>query len=507
MQTGRGSRRSGCRYLLEIETVTRAGAPVGAGVRRAAGNAAVTSVAQVVGKVGTLVWTLVAARLLSPDDFGAFFFVLTVAMLVSPFAEWGFGAVMVRRGAGHPELLPGLFTRALAWQLSLGLPMFVLAGFLVVAARPDPAVRTAGVLLLTSVVVDLVSHTCRAAASARQRQASTSAALVGQRLGTAALSVAALVAGTGLIGLAAAQLVGALLGLVLHLRAVSGLGVRPRRSHVDRRSMRDYVRGTLLVGLSSLTMMVLFRLDSFLLGLLQGDVDVGVYAAAYRLLETVLFIAFALKSAVFPVMSATTSRTVVSGALHAGVAAMALVYVAFGTVVLVAAGPVLSLLYGEPFATSSVPALQWLAPAPLLFAVAYLGNAALQAVDRTGAMFGTAAAAAVLNLGLNLLLIPRHGPSGAAAATTLSFAFQCLLQQVLLTRTGIRSRPWRAPLEPLVAATVLAGVLVVLPAPVAVTVPVGGVLYLAVWALLVRHTAPEQLAVIRSVLDRRRRAA
>jgi O-antigen/teichoic acid export membrane protein len=169
--------------------------PPGGLARRTARNAAVAAVAQIVGKVGTLVWTLIAARQLGEAAFGAFSFAFALAVLVSAVAEWGFDPVLVNRGSRTPERLSELFTLALTWELAVGVPVFALATGGAAVTEPGEHFRAALVVLMLSVLIDICSDTCRAASAARQSQAGTSLALVVQRIVTAAVAAVVLLAG------------------------------------------------------------------------------------------------------------------------------------------------------------------------------------------------------------------------------------------------------------------------------------------------------------------------
>lgn len=478
-------------------------AGVSATLRRTAGNAAFAASAEVIGKIATLAWTLLAARLLDVERFGTFAFVLSAALLLAAVAEWGFDAVMVRQASAHPERLPGLLAQALVMQLAVGVLAFTGVGLLLGGSRGDGAFRLTVALVLTAVLFDIASDTCRGAAASRQRQTATSTALVLQRLVTAALIAAALLAGYGLVGLSAGLLLGSALGLGAHVAALRRLGVRPDLSAVSRVQLADFLRGTWWIGLSILTLMALFRVDALLLAALRGDKEVAAYAAAYRLVETVLFLAFALRAAVFPIMSATEDRGRIAAAMQAGFSALALVYVPYAVVVVFEGDRVLHLLYGAPYDALAAPALAGLALTPLVYGLAFFGSAGLQSVDATRGLLMASTAALSVNVGLNLLLIPEYGATAAGAVTTVSYAVQAGVVMTSLRRSGVRPRLGRPLLEPLAAGAVLT-LFLTLPLPLIVEVPVGGIVYLAVWALLVRRTDPRQLAVMRSVLRRSR---
>lgn len=468
-----------------------------------AGNAAISVCADVLGKSSTIVWTVLAARLLTQAEFGAFFFTLTVALLLSGVAEWGFDGVMVQRGSRHPEQLPELFTKAVAWQTAVAAPLFAVGGALVALSRPEPAVRLCLALVLLATLLDIWSDTSRAVAAALRDQGATARALVVQRATTAVLVSGSLLLGGGLVGTAAGFLAGSCIGALLHLRSIARVGVTFRRHALQRQDLLAFLFDTRLIGLTSLVLMVLFRFDAVLLGLLRGDAVVGAYAAAYRLLETTLFVAFALRSAIFPVMSASGLPAVVRASVERGVAALSLVYLPFAVVCLVDARAVLDLVYGQVYADSSTAALRWLALAPEAFAVAYLATAALQASHRFRGMLGSALAAVVVNVSLNVLLIPRYGGTAAAAATTLSYGLQAVLAVVLLRRAGVVLHLVTSTSSALVSAALLAAFLLAVPLPLVLEVALGGLLFLGSWFLCARTTRPDQLRALGALIGQR----
>ncbi len=459
------------------------------------------------GKVATLAWTVLAARSLTQAEFGVFFFALTLGLLLSAAASWGFVPVMVQEASVDPTRLPGHLTSTLAWQLLLGIPLFVLAGIVAAALRPSGDARTAIALVLAAVLLDMLSESNRAASAAAQDQAGTAKALVLQRFVTVVLIAVALALGGGLVGLCTAFLAASVVGFVAHQWAARSLGVRIDCSALAPRQMFAFLRLTPLIGLTALLLMLLFRLDALLLAALQGDAAVGVYAAAYRLLETVLFIVFALRSAVFPVMSATAAPAVVRRGVETGFAAIAVVYLPFAAVCLVEARSVLTLLYGDSYAEQGASVLRWLALAPLAYGVAFLVNAALQSRRRLRPMLLAALAATVANIVLNLALIPHFAAAAAAFTTTVSYVLESVILLVILRRLDPDVRLGRPLLESGIASIVAAVILIVLRLPLLVELPVAVLAYSACWVMLAQRWSPEQLWVVKSVLPKRLGAA
>lgn len=477
-------------------------ATIGAVTHRAARNAAVRAGAEVLGKVATLAWTVAAARMLSEHDFGIVSYALTTMLVLSSLAAWGFDPTVTRRGAAEPDQLPRIYQSAQAWKTLIAVPVF-LATWLVLLGHPSlGSALVIGCMLLAG-FPELWSHTARSAAAAREVSSGVSTALVLQRLVTAAAVLAALAAGFGVEGVAVGFLIGTLAGWGAHVVAVRRLDVRRPLRALRRADLHDGIRGTFLIGLSSLVLMLLFRVDVLLLGQLDGPREVAVYSVAYRLLETVLFVTYAINYAVLPVMSATADRTRRRLGYERAIAVAAFVYLPFTVVCLVDGASVLRLLFGDTYAESAAPVLAWLAPAPLFLAAATFATSVLLALERSWELFVASTVALVVNVALNVALIPPYGATGAAAATAVSYVVQAVVVLVGLRRLGERV----SVLAPLVSAAgaslALLAVLELSPLPVLLELPLGAVAYVGAWLLLVRWLAPEQQQVVMGLLRRR----
>jgi O-antigen/teichoic acid export membrane protein len=469
--------------------------------RRITRNAAVMGAAEVAGKFATLAWTVVAVRELGAQDYGAFSYAMAFALLWAALPSWGFELLLVQRGSAEPRLLPGLFAEVLVWRLVTGAVVFAVAGYLGVLSRPTPRAALALLFVLAATLIDdLFTDTGRAVAGACQRLFGVSLALVIQRLATALLGIVALLGGLGLIGLATMFLIGTLVGAVAVAESVRRIGVRPSFAGVSLRGLLDTARRSTAIAVNNVILMALFRIDQLILGAMKGDAAVGGYAAAYRLLETVLFLSWVVGRAVFPAMSTTDAPWQVRRGLERGMAAVAAIYVPFGCALLIAAGPVLHLLYGPGFVADGVRIVQWLAGAPLVFAIGYLGSFAL--LTRGGRWLTVLASciAAGYNIALNLLLIPRLSGVGAAVATTTSYLVQAGVVWFLLRPRIGWVRLDRALLIPAIASAVMAVVMLILRVDILIEAPIGAVVYAAAWYGLARWRDPEQLALAKSMV-------
>lgn len=476
--------------------------PVGGRSHRTARGAAIRGGAEVAGKLATLAWTVAASRLLTSGEFGVVSYGLAMMLFVSTFPSWGFDAGVIRRGAAEPENLDRLYAGAQWWKTLLALPIILVTALVIALTQDDPVARWCVAIMLMALLPEVWSKTVRSASSAQQKAGQVSSALVIQRLVTGLLIIGVLVAGAGMIAVACAFVGGTLIGWAAHARARRRIGVQTLSRIPSKAIFQQAVQGTWLIGLNGLLLMLLMRVDVLMLGGIKGVEAVAVYALAYRLLETVLFVTFAVNQAVFPVLSASRDASRWRRGYERSLAVGAFIYLPFMAVCVVDGPQVIGLLFGDRYSSDAGGVLLWLAPAPLFFAAAYFASTLLMAMERPRPMLLATAVAAVVNVGLNAVLIPMWAGTGAAIATTLAYAVQAAGMQIALHARGITPRLVLPVLPASLASVILAGVLWLLPWALLVELVAGAVVYLCVWLLIVGRFDPMQRDVLFGLVRR-----
>lgn len=135
--------------------------------------------------------------------------------------------------------------------------------------------------------------------------------------------------------------------------------------------------------------------------------------------------------------------------------------------------------------------------------MSYLASFSVVAAGPTLRALYSSLVALVVNLGLNLALIPRYGGLAAAFTTTLSYAVYAAAL-ILLGRTRMGTPRLPRVLLPAVAASALACAPLLAPLPLAPALLGAAALYVACWLLVTQRTDPHQVQVLRRMLRRRR---
>ena len=364
-----------------------------------------------------LVLLLVAGRILGEIDYGKFSFALALATIFETFADFGLKQVTTRTVARDRGLAHRLVSNTVG--LKLVLATVAMAGLVFAAGllRPEADVRLACYLLGASAMLRSYVLTARHLLIGLERFELESLLVVGDRFLLLTTGLGALVFGYGLIGLAAAFVFARVATVCLaYLLSVPQIGrFRPA---FDVAYWRDLQTQALPFGAFALVLYLYNYVDTVMLGVLRGDAETGYYNAAYRLYEGFSSIPGILQAVLIPRLAVhfVHARERHRRLARMGLVAATLVAVPTTAGAILAAEPIVRLVFGEAY-MPSVGAFQILAlgflfvfPLFMLYAEAVSSNAE-HLLLRTGV------AGCTVNIALNILLIPSYGMHGAAVAT------------------------------------------------------------------------------------------
>lgn len=228
-----------------------------------------------------------------------------------------------------------------------------------------------------------------------------------------------------------------------------------RNLKLDWADVRPLVQAAVPVGMTQAMVLLYMNLDVILLGLNRGDAEVGFYSTAYSMMIVPSFLHQALSNAFFsplarsldvPARARQLSEQMLRALIWIGLPLSALGWA-------VGRYPML-LVFGQGFSNSGVM-FEWLSLniAFIFFNIGYL--VPLTAWQHQNIAFRCTLAGAMVNLGLNLVLIPRYGAHGAVVSTLA--AEVAVFIASIRVRRHIYPLPWpRFVLAPFLVCTAAA---------------------------------------------------
>ncbi len=461
--------------------------------QRAIANTLLRAGGDIVGKLASLLLFAVMARELSVSDLGVYAFAFAFMQIALVPIELGFDRYLLRRIAKERSTVHDLFFDIVALKLALTVPILAVVAMVLTVAGYDGQTQQVVWVVAIGFVFDAVSNTIYSVFLAFERNGLIAAVAIVERVTAAAAGLAVLALGYGVVAVAVTYSVCAALGLAMaSFLLVRRIGL-PRRS-VSTRGWLRLTNASLPFGLQDVFSVMLFKLDAVLLSLIATSAAVGVYSGAYRLLESTLFITFALVGAFAPMFTylERDSEPTVGGAyersLKLGLAGLMPIAVVFG----VLAEPVCRFFFGAGLVEAAGP-LRFLAPVAVLIGIVTLSSSVVVSRRNPMIMVWSTGAIVVINVVLNLVLIPSWDETGAAVAMLVSEVAFLFVVVPLAARIvgGVRWLPTIT--GPLVAGAVMIPLLFLLDGVPLVAVAVGSAAYLLVLVLVERVVAPRDI--------------
>lgn len=212
------------------------------------------------------------------------------------------------------------------------------------------------------------------------------------------------------------------------------------------------VRQSLPYALLILLMTFYYRTDTLMLERLlpNGALEAGIYAQGFRFFEAFNMLGFLVASLLLPMFS----RMLRDGERVSPLVSLALRLVLVGAIAVavfasVEARAIMDLRYSEHTA-SSAPVFALLMWCFVAVCTTYVFGTLLTAGGDLKRLNWMAAGGAVLNIGLNVVLIPRWQAEGAAWASLITQVATALVQVVLAVRMFRLELPWQVLIRTLI---------------------------------------------------------
>jgi O-antigen/teichoic acid export membrane protein len=402
---------------------------------RAATDVAIQLGGQAVNVVLGIVTTVVIVRALGATRYGEWATILATIELVGLVGNLGLETVAVRFAAQEPEREGAWIGAATSLRLLITLP--VLAVFLGVIAliASDSEMLVAG-LVLSVLYLTAALSTLRIVFRLHVRNHITVAFSIANSVLWAGSVIAIAALGGGLV---AFSLAFATIAVLIQVGiAVLAINTIPIHWRGGRALWRKLVRVGIPVGIAGTLTFAYGRVDQLLVyELAPSSADVGVYAAMYKILDNAGFVPIAVMTTFFPIMAGLYPaqperlRRIMQAAIDY------LTMIALGAVALtiVAAGPIVDLLFGAAYA-SGATILPILMGAFVPICIGSVAGNMVTATDLQRRYVWYAGLGLIVNVVLNLALIPKYGIAAAAWVTlatelvVVSFSLLAVLQRI-----------------------------------------------------------------------------
>ena len=391
-------------------------------------NTSALFIAHLAGRILAFALTIVLPRYLEGgfDDLGRYLTALWLGHLLATLAELGLYTPLIREVAADRSKAPQMITNALAIRLILSctnvLIIVVLVKF-IYSGEMAPLIYIVGI----SEMINALAQLFRCIFRSFERMGFEALGVILERFVVFSLGLYVVIRGYGIISFCIVVLIASIFNLTLTLLIMVWKFSRPSLKLLDLRLCGHLLRQAIPFALGGALSIVYFRIDGLMLKHMVGNTAVGWYGTGYSFVTALTIIPGAFMGAVFPVMSRMLSSSA---------SAMDFLYTKSLKLMLIIAFPiavggtfladrmVLILYPTEHFTPQHREALSRVLEILIWAGALIFLNTVLitifRAANKRRAFLTIMIVGTSVNIGSNLILIPRYGHLGPAVSMIVS---------------------------------------------------------------------------------------
>jgi len=402
-------------------------------IQRIARNMAFLFTARVISLGLGFFYVMLTARYLGPNNYGILAFALALNGIFGVIANFGLDPLTVREVARKPKLAGKYLSNGITIKLLFGVFAFVMVAAVVNVLGYPSVTRHVVYIITLSTVIAGINNLFNDIYQAFERMEFTS---LGQILQSAVLLILTIVGVKmhfRVVQFALMYLLANLIVLVYNSIVTTLKFLRPGLK-AELNFWWETLREAWPFALTSIFVSIYYWIDSVMLSYMKGNEVVGWYNAAYRLMMLFLVIPAIFNIAIFPTMSRlyVHSKERLRLVFEQYLKYMIILGAPLGVGVLMSAKPAVLLIYGSKY-EPSIKALQILIWSVVFLYISSPPARVLETIGKQSLITKMTALGALINISLNLVLIPKFSLYGASFTTALTefYALAVLLWFVI----------------------------------------------------------------------------
>ncbi|MFC1925768.1 flippase [Chloroflexota bacterium] len=394
-------------------------------------------VAELAARGASFVAIILIARSLGKEQLGIYSFVMSLVFIFAALADLGISPIAIRELSRNKKKVSTYLSCGITLKLFLGIiacTLILLTGK--ISGKSDDVL-----VLLTMASIWMIAD------SLSIFLGSIFQAFEDMRY---VAFIRIIEKSTLLMALGAVFIIGLTLKIVLAVYLLSGLlglciaiYIAWRRYNrfvlaVDLGFSKKLLKESFFLGLSSFAFLIYNRIDIVMLSLIKDDEAAGIYSAYYNLFLLAGLVPILATAAVFPSFSNLyiTAREKLRQDYVKGLKILLILAILLVVPIVIAGNWLLDILYGSEY-VEAVTGLRILILTALFSFPAHLLSRLLIIAGRQKWVFWITAIAALLNIVLNIILIPFFGYIGASIAMVITGIFDVTISFLIVRRVFI----------------------------------------------------------------------
>lgn len=396
------------------------------------------SIGQITTYAFTFFFTVLTARYLGAEGYGVLSFALAFTGLFAVLSDLGLSTLMIREISRDQNLVRKFIGNVLIMKIFLVLITFSLIVLIINLWGYPKQIIDIVYLFGLYIVFNAFSQVYYAVFQAFEKMEYQS---FGQILSSGFLLAGSLIIihfGSGIIYFGWLYLSISLISLIYSVLLYFRKFPLPH-FEVDCDFWKQIIKTAWPMGGMAIFVFIYFRIDVVMLSLIVGQQAVGLYSAAYQLSEMTTIIPTMIITSIFPIMSRFYKDSKSKFKNIYTKSCKYLVFIGFlvALITTLLASPIINLVFGANF-SGSINALQviiW--SAAIMYLTMLMGNTFI-ITNKQFLNFKITIIAAIFNITLNLLLIPKFSYIGASLATVFTETFGLIVGLYFLNTGGYK---------------------------------------------------------------------
>ena len=447
----------------------------------------------------------VLTRYLGIHEFGKYAFIMAFAAIFKLMAGMGIPSIVVREIARDKENAEKIYASAFLLQIFIaGATLFIMVVFINLLSA-YALVKTAATLCAVAVVCESFSKLFSAIFQSYEKmEFDAYQTLFTQSLYVISTVLCVVVFGSGLTGVFIALLFTFFCECMFGFCIVNKKFLRLRLTgNCDR--WRYLLKESYPVGIKRVLRMLNYRVDTLLLAAMKSSVEVGLFHSAYKIIQSLTFIAVGSTKAIAPIFSryATTSKESLQLGYEKSFKFLILIGLPFGIFFSYFSKPVITLVLGKAF-VDATPILQifgWVLA--LMFLSNLMENMLIVGSKQVYTTITTIVSLCV-NVILDILLISKWSCVGASFATLVSEMAMFGLMFYFVSKHVSSISIGKVAIKPIFACIATCAILFYI-CHVNVCLAIGcGILAYVCVLLLIRSFTREEISLFRQIISRKK---
>ena len=429
-------------------------------MQRLASNTILSFIANLTIKGSDTLLFIGLGRLLGPDSAGEFTLGKTFFTLVFTLSAWGLHELLVREIAPQREKSGYYFINYLLVRISITAITYLLLLTTLNWLLPyTPETKTIIKIISLAVFPEAIFSLSQAIFIAHEQMKTPALAAIVNGGTKLALGALFMLNGAAVETIAWVIPIGSGLSIIVFIPALIRL-FRQTPLHVPMRinirfifAQLRYTPGFIAIGIFY---MLDFQTDTFLISLYLSQADVGWYGAAQTIMLGFWLLSIAVRSALYPLMARfhRDSTAKFEELYRKSMQYLMIFILPAATGITLLAQPIIVLIFKQAFIPAT-PALQWSIWAAVANFLAVPCVIIMLIINRQEYVARATAISMVINIGLNIWLLPAYGITGSAIARVAATSVLFLVIYRYVEKNIIKVNLWQISIRPLLALSLM----------------------------------------------------